>query len=146
VFLFYILVLVISQVFSAPAQQSHSQPITGSGRELHDIIVELENALYKLKQLSNSLQLPTNKDAAMLGDAEPEFDLSDLDRLSAQQSSSARSRPKPAHSDQSQAVVNSEEELPLEEALQYLMSLAKQRKLQRRDHDIPFPLSDKDNQ
>jgi len=141
----YVAILVVSQVFSAPAQQSHNQPITGS--QLHSIIVEIENALYKLKQLSNTLQLSSSKDAAMLGDAEPEFDLSDLERISAQQSSAGRARPKPSHTavDQSQSIVGSQEDMPLEEALQYLMALAKERKVQRRDHDIPFPLTDKEN-
>jgi len=33
----------------------------------------------------------------------------------------------------------------LREALEYLVGLAKQKKLERRDHDIPFPLNDREN-
>lgn len=132
-----LIALIVSQVTCAPSQQTHNQPITGSGAGLHSIIVELENALYKLKELSNALQVPSNRDAAMLGDAEPEFDLSDLERLSHDQSS----RAKP-----SQPIVDNSHDMSIEEALQYLMDLAKERKLQRRDHDIPFPLSNKENQ
>jgi len=155
----YLISLMISQAFSAPAQQSHNSPITSSGSMLHSVIEELENALYKLKLLTNTLQLPTGKDAAMLGDAEPEFDLSDLERVAAQhsaatrpkpdqQSAAVRPRPKSADAavDQSQSIVEDLEgdNMPLEEALQYLLALAKERKLKRRDHDIPFPVSGKD--
>jgi len=142
--IFYLTTLIISQVVSAPAQQS--QPITGSGSVLHSVIVELENALYKLKQLSTNLETLTSKDAAMLGDAEPEFDLSDLERLAG-----AHARSKSGHTaeNQSGSIVDRPSgpgDLPLEEALQYLLTLAKERKVQRRDHDIPFPVANKEEQ
>jgi len=54
----------------------------------------------------------------------------------------ASGRPQ-AHSAPGSSDLDDSSDISLKEALEYLVGLAKQKKLERRDHDIPFPLSDK---
>jgi len=151
------LVLVLSVAFSlvvgAPAQQSHGSSAGNSLSLLRESIMELENVVYKLKDFFKQLQSADNaRDAAMLGDAEPEFDLSDLQRLAAaaksrhSAGSAAGQKTRPSSVDQSASDVDSISDNSMKEALEYLMNLANEKKQDKRDHDIPFPLMDREGQ
>jgi len=141
-----LLVVLISGVFSkistAPAQ---SLPSAGSPEMLHNIIIELENVLYKLKDYARAIQAAGQREAQQqqqVSDKASELDLSELQAaVSRNQQSNPKSRP---NSNDLDTAANSD--VSLREALEYLVGLAKQKKIERRDHDIPFPLNDRENQ
>jgi len=142
--------VVLSLVTGAPAQQSHGSSAGSSLSLLRESIMELENVMYKLKDFSRELQAAYNaRDAAMLGDAEPEFDINDLQRLAAAAKASRHSsagQKSKLTADQSASDIDSISDNSMKEALEYLMSLANEKKQDKRDHDIPFPLMDRDGQ
>jgi len=140
--------VALSLVTGAPAQQSHGSSAGNALSQLHESIMELENAVYKLKDFERGLQAAFNaRDAAMLGDAEPEFDLSDLQRLAAAAKASRHpSAGQKTKVDQSATDLDGISDSSMKEALEYLMNLANEKKQEKRDHDIPFPLLDRENQ
>jgi len=130
---------VCSKISTAPAQ---NLPSAGSPEVLHNIIIELENVLYKLKDYARAIQTPSQKES-QFADKTSELDLNELQAavLRSQQVNSA-SKNKPVVSAD---VDSANSDVSLREALEYLVGLAKQKKLERRDHDIPFPVNDREN-
>jgi len=132
----------------APAQQSHSSSSGNGLTLLKESIMELENVVYKLKDLSKQLQQSSynDRDASMLGDAEPEFDLSDLQRLAAAAKATRHATAGQKNKPIDQSASDVENDNSMKEALEYLMNLANEKKQEKRDHDIPFPLHDREDQ
>jgi len=134
-------IVLISAVFSttssAPAQ---NQPSAGGPEVLHNIIIELENVLYKLKDYARAVQSASQRES----DKNSEIDLSELQAavLRSQQGASSEAKIKPGASVD---VSSANSDVSLREALEYLVALSKQKKVERRDHDIPFPLTGRDN-
>jgi len=110
-------VMTVSKISAAPSS-GHTAP--GNSEVLHNIIVELENVLYKLKDYAREQQSSTR------------LSLSDVSESRAEQTEQAKSHSGSADFDNS--------DISLKEALEYLVGLSKQQKIERRDHDIPFPL------
>lgn len=109
---------------TAPAGDGKSSVKSGEPESLRGIIIELENLLYKLKDYSRSMgETESIKDVASQ-DEEEELPLS--------------KNSLPLSSSSSQG-----EEVSLKDAIEYLVALAKQKKAEKRDHDIPFPFTGK---
>jgi len=137
-FVITLITAVCSKISTAPA--APSQDVAGSPEFLHNIIIELENVLYKLKEFARARQTASAQKESQ--DKTSEIDLNELAAVlkSQQQQASSGSKTRPAADTDS---ANSD--VSLREALEYLVGLAKQKKLERRDHDIPFPLNDREN-
>jgi len=110
--------------------------------------MELENVLYKLKDYARDLQSTAN--SASTG-GRSRGDMADLDVDDLQLTASAKTQQQSGGASKSrvplatsQQDLSSTDDVSLKEALEYLVSLAKQRKLERRDHDIPYPLVDRE--
>lgn len=117
------------EIRGAPANSVQSPD--DSTEVLHNIIVELENVLFKLKDYARSVhtvkQVAQYKEQGVLDSIKSQnFDQHD--------SAGQRMR-------QPSRVQQGSNDVSLQEALEYLVDLAKQqKKVERRDHDIPFPL------
>jgi len=108
-----------------------------------NIVRDLEDAVFRLKEYALKADLEsTNKDAGDI-DSYPEI----VAELQAEKKSAPPSGNIPPAAPGAQAAKNpttvadtgKEDDISLREALEFLMSLAKQKKQDRRDHDIPFP-------
>jgi len=135
------LLSVVSQLDSTPVSSNHATAQGASLDTIRGIIMELENVLYKLKDYARELQASNSGRSrdSFLGDlADLDADDLQLTANSKSQQQSIGSRPRVPSSDLSK------DDLSLREALEYLVGLAKQKKLERRDHDIPFPFVDRE--
>lgn len=114
---------------------------------LVNIVRDLEDAVFRLKEYALKADLEsTQKDAGDV-DSYPEI----VTELQAEKKAAppsgnvppaAVSGSQPAKSPTTVADTGKdgkEDDISLREALEFLMSLAKQKKQDRRDHDIPFP-------
>jgi len=120
-----VVIVLISAVFSRTSTApSQSQPTSGSVAVLHNIIIELENVLYKLKDYARSIQAAPQKQA-QLTDKTSEIDFGELQEAlsKSQQSSADKSKPKAAA-----PLDSSTSDVSLREALEYLVALAKEKK------------------
>lgn len=106
----------------------------GDMESLRGIIIELENVLYKLKDYSRSLQ----EQDSFKGDSSQDFGKSRDDEEDELPHSSKNSLPLSSSSS------SNEDEVSFKDAIEYLVALAKQKKAEKRDHDIPFPFKPKD--
>jgi len=143
-----LLLSVLPHLHSTPILSSGSHSAAANNLEtLRGIIMELENVLYKLKDYARELQASGGSSRgrdSFLGDLADDLDLNDL-QLAA---SSAKSQPvvgsRPRPPLQQGSDLSGNDDLSLKEAVEYLVGLAKQKKMERRDHDIPFPLVDRE--
>jgi hypothetical protein len=111
---------------------------------LHNIILELENVLYKLKDYAREMQASSRKESQQGSDGKSEADELQLAASKSQLGGEAGSKARLPSVQQPQDVEGASD-ISLREALEYLVSLAKEKKVQRRDHDIPFPLTDRES-
>ena len=133
------LAIVTSHVKSAPAS---GQTSAGNPQVLYNIILELENVLYKLKDYAREVHaLQSQRKGASKSPIDN--DLNELQQAASAGQGSAQ-RPRPAQ--QQPSTAEDASDISLKEALEYLVGLAKEKKIERRDHDIPFPLNDRENQ
>jgi hypothetical protein len=130
-----------TSVQSAPLS-SHS---AGSPEAIHNIILELENVLYKLKDYARDLQAASSRRDSPPGAADARSEVDELQSAASksQQAAGPVAAPKSRLPTVQQSDVEGND-ISLREALEYLVSLAKQKKVEKRDHDIPFPLTDRD--
>jgi hypothetical protein len=111
---------------------------------LHNIILELENVLYKLKDYAREMQAASSRKESQQGiDGKSEADELQIAASKSQLAGEAAKAKVPAVQQSQDAEGASD--ISLREALEYLVSLAKEKKVQRRDHDIPFPLTDRES-
>jgi len=145
---FLSLAIIIAHVQSAPAAGQLAP--AGNPQALYNIILELENVLYKLKDYAREVhaQQSQRKDPSYNPDSKSAADqeLSELQNAAGQPqrpSGGVAQKPRPA---QQPSTGTDASDISLKEALEYLVGLAKEKKIERRDHDIPFPLNDRENQ
>jgi len=140
-----LLVLVSAAAFTdVQSAAIASRPSAGSPEVLRNIIIELENVLFRLKDYAREMQIAAiRKESQLVGSASDSKSEVDELQLAAGKAllsgEAAKSRPSGQQLD-----VEGGSDISLREALEYLVSLAKQKKIERRDHDIPFPLTDRD--
>jgi len=141
-----VVIVLISAVFSkistAPSQ---SQPAPGGVEVLHNIIIELENVLYKLKDYARSIQTTTSQKESQVSDKASEVDLNELRAVISKSGQSSASVDKTKAKTAPLSADSSSSDVSLREALEYLVALAKEKKVERRDHDIPFPVKEDDS-
>jgi hypothetical protein len=144
--LLLLIVVVSKDSVSAPAA---SHPVAGTPEALYNIILELENVLFKLKDYARAVQAANSRETQQSGGeskSQPDASEALLDALKSQQSSGASGNVKPHSPPAAASHLDDNSDISLKEALEYLVGLAKQKKLERRDHDIPFPLQDSERE
>lgn len=120
--------------FAAPSS-GRSSLQSADAESLRNVITKLQNAVNSLKDFSESLHEASSNSRG--GDSGSEYGRGKLQDLIDE-----LSQPR---ADQLPSLQRSsdQEEVSLKDAIEYLVALAKQKKQEKRDHDIPFPLSEK---
>lgn len=128
------IVVQLPLFLTAPSVDGRSSvKSAGDTESLRGIIIELENVLYKLKDYSRRQEDPDS----IKGDASQDSGRGKSTDEEAELPPSKSNLPLSSSSSE-------QEEVSLKDAIEYLVALAKQKKAEKRDHDIPFPFKPKD--